>query len=166
MAMTTPVSFSPAQRLLHWAIVLLIFYNLIFSDGIEEWKRAMRRTGAATAEQVSAANIHAYVGIVILVLAALQLLLRFTSGRPATPPEEPILFQWASKAAHALLYLLLLAMPLTGIASYYLGIGEAGDIHADVLKVVLWVVIAGHIIGAFVHQFYWKTNVLRRMTLG
>jgi len=166
MARPTPVSFSPTQRFLHWAIALLIFFNLIFSEGMEEWNRAMRRTGTSTAEQVSGANIHAYVGIAILLLAVLQLTLRLTSGRPATPPEEPVLFQWASKAAHALLYLFMLAMPLTGIAAYYLGMGAAGDIHADVLKVLLWILIVAHILGALVHQFYWKTDVLRRITIG
>jgi cytochrome b561 len=39
-------------------------------------------------------------------------------------------------------------------------------VHADILKVVLWALIAGHVLGALTHQFYWKTNVLRRMTAG
>lgn len=164
--MNTPLSFSPAQRFLHWAIALLVFFNLIFSDGIEEWNRAMYRTGSTTAEQVSGANIHAYVGIAILLLALLQLLLRFMIGRPATPPDEPVLFQWAAKLTHLALYLLLFAMPLTGIAAYYFGYRSAGDIHADVLKAILWVVVVGHVLGALAHHFYWKTDVLRRMTIG
>jgi cytochrome b561 len=166
MIRTTPVSFSPAQRILHWATALLIFCNLIFSEGMERWGRAVRRTGIATVEQVTAANIHAYVGIAILVMASLQLLLRYTSGRPATPTEVPLPFQWASKIAHILLYLLMLGMPLSGIAAYYFGIGDAGDIHARVLKGLLLIILAAHILAAFLHQFYWKTNVMRRMTKG
>ena len=138
MDRNTPVSFSLTQRILHWLTALLVFFNLIFSDGMEIWHRAMRRTGSATAEQVSSANIHAYVGIAILVLVLLRLVLRFTSGVPAAPPQEPAIFRLGATLAHGLLYLLLIVMPLSGIAAYYFGIDKAGDLHADVLKVVLW----------------------------
>ena len=77
-----------------------------------------------------------------------------------------MLFRLAAKFAHAFLYLLLIAMPLSGAAAYYFGVDAAGDLHADVLKVALWLLIGGHVLGALAHQFYWKTNVLRRMTVG
>ncbi|WP_217609163.1 cytochrome b, partial [Bacillus sp. GbtcB10] len=89
-------------------------------------------------------------------------ILRFTSGVPAAPPEEPALFRLGAKLAHAALYILLIAMPFTGIGAYYFGNGQAGGVHADVLKVLLWIVIVAHVLGALAHQFYWKTNVLRR----
>ncbi len=38
--------------------------------------------------------------------------------------------------------------------------------HADIFKVVLWVLIAGHMVGAMARRFYWKTNGLRRKTVG
>jgi cytochrome b561 len=130
------------------------------------WKHAVGQTGSATVDQIASANIHAYVGIAILVLVAARLILRFVVGVPASPSEEPMIFRLAARLAHAALYLLLIAMPVTGIAAYYLGISAAGDIHADVLKVILWGLIGAHVFGALVHQFYWKTDVLRRMTIG
>lgn len=163
---TTLTSFSIAQRILHWLTAALVLFNLLLPDGMNEWKRSIRHSGAATAEQVAGANIHAYVGIGILLLVIVRLLLRYKSGVPESPAEEPAIFALAAKVAHAVLYLLLIAMPLTGMAAYYLGYNGAGDIHADVLKVILWAVIAAHVLGALVHQFYWKTNVLRRMTIG
>ncbi len=166
MDRSNQVSFSVPQRVLHWATALLVFFNLLLPDGMEQWRRAMRQTGSATPEQVSSANIHAYVGIAILALVALRLILRFTQGVPPDPTREPAIFRLAAKIAHFGLYALLIGMPLTGIGAYYFGNGTAGDIHADVLKVVMWVLIAGHVGGALVHQFYWKTNVLRRMTVG
>ncbi|TCL72749.1 cytochrome b/b6 domain-containing protein [Rhizobium sp. BK251] len=162
----SPVSFSLSQRVVHWVTALLVSFNLLFSDGMEQWNRAMRRTGSATADQIASANIHAYVGIAILILVALRLVLRFKSGVPVAPPEEPAIFRLGAKLAHALLYLLLIAMPFTGIGAYYFGNGAAGGLHADVLKVLLWIVIVAHVFGALVHQFYWKTDVLRRMTVG
>jgi cytochrome b561 len=161
-----PSSFSVAQRVLHWLTAALVLFNLLLPDGMNAWKHAIRQTGSATPDQVSSANVHAYVGIAILILVAARLLLRFTTGVPSSPSQEPMIFRIAAKLAHLALYLLLIAMPLTGIAAYYFGYAQAGDIHADVLKVILWGLIGAHILGALVHQFYWKTNVLRRMTIG
>ncbi len=87
-------------------------------------------------------------------------------GVPQAPAEEPAILSMVAKLTHGLLYLLLILMPLTGIGAYYFGNGTAGDIHADVLKIVLWLLLALHIAGALVHQFYWKTDVLARMTRG
>lgn len=160
------ISYSLPQRALHWLTAVLVFYNLLLPDGMSEWHRAMRRTGSATAEQLASANIHAYNGIAILLLICARLFLRFGHGAPAAPPEEPVIFRYVATGAHAGLYLLLVALPVTGIAAFYLGYDGAGDMHADVLKVILWVLIAAHVAGALVHQFYWKTNALRRMTIG
>ncbi|TCL90750.1 cytochrome b561 [Rhizobium sp. PP-WC-2G-219] len=164
--MKTPVAFSLPQRVLHWMTAALVVFNLLLPDGMEEWNRSIKRTGSATADQVGSANIHAYVGITILIFVVLRLILRFVQGVPPSSPLEPALFRVVAKIAHILLYGLLIAMPVTGMAAYYLGYDGAGDVHADILKVVLWVLIAGHVLGALTHQFYWKTNVLRRMTVG
>ncbi|MDO1584036.1 cytochrome b [Rhizobium oryzicola] len=161
-----PLSYSVPQRILHWGMALLIFFNLIFSDGIEHWKRLVRRGQPITPDDISSANIHAYVGIAILVLAVVRLVLRHVQGVPQAPAEEPAILSLVAKITHGLLYLLLILMPLTGIGAYYFANGTAGDIHADVLKVVLWALLVAHVAGALVHQFYWKTDVLARMTYG
>lgn len=161
-----PLSYSIPQRILHWGMALLIFFNLIFSDGIEHWHRLVRRGETITPDDIASANIHAYVGIAILALAVVRVALRFVQGVPHAPAEEPAILSMVAKLTHGLLYLLLILMPLTGIGAYYFGNGTAGDIHADVLKIVLWLLLALHIAGALVHQFYWKTDVLARMTRG
>jgi cytochrome b561 len=147
-------------------MALLIFFNLIFSDGIEHWHRLVRRNQPITPDDVASANIHAYVGIAILVLAVVRLVLRHVQGVPQAPAKEPAILSAVAKVTHWLLYLLLILMPLTGIGAYYFGNGTAGDLHADVMKVILWALIAAHVVGALVHQFYWKTDVLARMTHG
>jgi cytochrome b561 len=130
------------------------------------WNWSVERTGSATSDQIVSANVHAYVGVGILLLVFLRLYLRWAKGVPASPSTEPAVFQLASKFAHASLYLLLVSMPLSGMAAYYFGFGTAGDVHADILKVVIWILIGAHLLGALFQQFYWKTNVLRRMTVG
>ncbi|MGO4441410.1 cytochrome b [Rhizobium sp. RAF56] len=159
-------TFSIPQRILHWLTAALVFFNLLLPDGMNEWHRSMRRTGSATADQIASANVHAYVGIGILLLVFLRLVLRLYQGAPPSTSNEPPIFRLAAKVAHVVLYVLLLAMPVTGMASYYLGHNSAGGVHADILKVALWAVVGAHVMGVLVHQFYWKTDVLRRMTIG
>ena len=166
MARTPLLSFSLPQRMLHWLTAGLVFFNLLLPDGMNAWNRSMKQTGAASAEQVASANIHAYAGIAILALVAIRLLLRQIQGVPTAPSEEPQMFKLVAKVSEWTLYLLLIAMPVTGAAAYYLGYEGAGDLHADVLKAVLWAIVGLHVLGALAHQFYWKTNVLRRMTIG
>lgn len=162
----SPLRYSVPQRVLHWGMALLIFFNLIFSDGMEHWNRLVRRGETVTPDDIALANIHAYVGIAILALAAVRIILRLVQGAPEPPAEEPALLRLAAKATHGLLYLLLFAMPLGGIAAYYFGVEVAGELHGGVMKLLLWLLIVAHVGGALVHQFYWKTNVLARMTHG
>lgn len=166
MATTASLSFSLPQRVLHWLTAGLVFFNLLFPDGMNAWNRSIKQTGAASADQVASANIHAYAGIAILVLVAARLLLRRIQGVPDAPTQEPPIFKLVAKVSEWILYILLIAMPATGGAAYYFGYEDAGDLHADILKAILWAAVGLHVLGALAHQFYWKTNVLRRMTIG
>ncbi|MBB3658862.1 cytochrome b561 [Rhizobium sp. BK650] len=160
------ISYSLSQRFLHWATVFLVLFNLLLPDGMNTWQRLVRHGGTPSPEQIASANIHAYVGIGILLVTILRLCLRFVQGVPPETAGEPAVFRLAARLAHASLYLLLLALPASGIAVYYLGMEALSALHADILKVILWIVISAHVLGALVHQFYWKTDVLRRMTVG
>lgn len=166
MAHSTQVSFSIPQRVIHWTMALLIFFNLLFPDAMAHAYRLMRRGETVTPDQISSANIHAYVGFAVLFLAVLRFCLRLIQGVPPHPPEEPRVAQIAAKVAHFTLYALFFILPLSGIAAYYLGVGAAGELHSGPFKVLMWVLIAGHVAAVLVHQFYWRTNLLRRMTHG
>ncbi|MBB4065214.1 cytochrome b561 [Gellertiella hungarica] len=146
-------------------MALLIFFNLIVSDGIEEWDRAMDN-GSVTPEQIASANIHAYVGFAILGLALVRLLLRLLQGAPDAPPEEPPAFQRAAKLAHGAFYLLFFAMPVLGALKYYADVDVAGFLHAGPVKLVLWILIVVHIAAVPVHRILWKSNIMPRMTTG
>jgi len=160
------ISFTISQRLLHWSVALLVFFNLLLPDGMNAWHRIVRHGGTPSPEDVASANIHAYVGIAILALAVLRVGVRLVQGVPSEPDQQPALFGLVAKLAHVGLYGLIFIMPLTGVAAYYFGADAMGSLHADVLKIVLWVLIAGHAAGALAQHFYWRTDVLRRMTIG
>ena len=166
MATSAPASFSLLQRILHWVTVLLVFFNLIFSDGATGWARAITKDQPVPADTLFMANIHAYVGLTILALTLIRLVVRFVHGVPAEPPEEPAIFQLASKLGHWGFYGLLFLMPFLGIGAYYFGNMTAGFLHEGPVKLLLWLLIIVHVAAALVHQFYWKTNIIRRMTIG
>lgn len=166
MVRATPVSFSLPQRVLHWLMALLILFNLLFTDAVEVWGIEFFGGRTPTPEQVNAANIHAYVGITILVLAAIRLCLRFIQGVPPEPKEEPALLRFVARLAHWAFYAMFFVMPFAGIGAYYFGNSTAAFAHIGPMKTIMWVLIVGHILGALVHHFYWKTDVLKRMTSG
>lgn len=166
MTQAAPLSFSIPQRLVHWATVLLVFFNLLFSDAVEQLGQRLRDGYQMTAADIAGANLHAYMGFAILALTVLRLILRVVQGAPAAPAEEPAIFQTIAKITHGLLYLLLLGMPLAGMAAYYFNVELAGTIHGGPAKLLLWLLIIAHVGAVLVHKFYWKTNVLERMTRG
>ncbi|MCL6707393.1 cytochrome b/b6 domain-containing protein [Pseudomonas sp. R2.Fl] len=166
MASTAPLGYSVLQKALHWLMVLLIFFNLFFAEGMEKANRAFETGQTPTPDDLFLANLHVYAGIAVLCLGILRLVMRLVKGAPEAPAAEPPIFQLAAKVAHGTFYLLFFLLPLTGIGKYYFGNDAAGFVHAGPLKLLMWVLIVVHVLALVVHQFYWKTDVARRMTGG
>ncbi|MBB3424388.1 MULTISPECIES: cytochrome b [Rhizobium] len=164
--MSARSAYSVPQRVLHWLMALLIFFNLLFPDGMNAWRRLIRHGQVPTPADISSANIHAYAGIAVLLLAVLRLAVRFSSDVPATPDGQPAFLHYLAQLTHVLLYVLIFAMPLSGIAAYYLGIDTAAFVHGGPIKSLLWIVVVLHVLGALVQHFYFRSDVLRRMTIG
>lgn len=161
-----PVAFSLPQRIVHWTMAALIVFNLLLPDGMNRWAHLLRQGQVPTPEQIASANIHAYVGIAVLALAVLRLALRLFQGAPAEPEGEPPVLKLAARIGHVAFYVLFFVLPLTGIARYYFGSEAAGFLHSGPLKALMWVLIGVHVGAAVMHQFYWKTGIMKRMTSG
>lgn len=159
-------AYSVPQRILHWLMAILIFFNLLFPDGMNAWRRLIRHGQTPTPADVASANIHAYAGIAILLLAVVRLGLRLVSDVPTPPDDQPAFLHYIASVTHFLLYALIFAMPLSGIAAYYFGIDTAAFVHGGPIKSLLWAVVVLHILGALVQHFYFRSDVLRRMTIG
>lgn len=166
MASAAPASYSIPQKALHWLMAVLILFNLIFSDAMEKVAEAYERGEVPSVEDLTFANIHAYVGISVLCLGLIRLVLRFVKGAPVAPPEEPPTLRFAAKLAHGTFYALFFLLPMSGIGAYYFGNETAGFVHGGPMKALMWLLIAVHILALLVHQFYWKTPVAKRMTRG
>ncbi|NEI72690.1 cytochrome b [Rhizobium lusitanum] len=158
--------YSVPQRILHWLVAMLVFFNLLFPDGMNAWRHLVRNGQTPSPANIASANIHAYAGIAILLLAIVRLAVRFSSDAPAMPAGQPAFLHYMARVTHGLLYVLIFAMPLTGLAAYYLGIDTAAFVHGGPIKSLLWIVVVLHILGALVQHFYFRSDVLRRMTIG
>jgi len=91
-----------------------------------------------------------------------RLWLRLKYGAPPADPAEPVALQWLAKLAHIALYLLLIILPVSGLVGWISGEGTPIQAHL-IAKTILLPLIGLHVLGALVHHFFWKTNVLRRM---
>jgi len=130
---------------------------------------------------------HKSLGILILALVALRLLWRLSNPTPRLPDTTPALERWLAHAGHALLYLLMLAMPLSGwVISSASGFGlqvfglfklpeivgadkELQSLAETVHYWLFWALAAlvlVHVAAALKHHLIARDNVLRRMLPG
>lgn len=147
---------------MHWLIVLLILVQFVDHDWMEAMWRNFRRDTPITSADITGGWLHIIAGTVILVAAAVRLWDRYSVGRPPYPAGEPTWSLWLAKVTHWLIYAILLAMPILGLVAWFGGMGWAGELHG-LMWTPLLVLIGLHVLGAFVQQFWFKTDVLKRI---
>lgn len=153
--------YSISQIALHWIIAALVVFQLVFGEAMNTVMRASARGVAISASEQWWGDAHYWVGMAILVLAAIRMAVRAVAGAPA-----PLGKGWTVKAAqlgHSAFYVLLFAAPVLGILGFYFG-EPWEDIHA-LSKPVFIVLIALHVLGALYHQFWLKDGTLRRIVV-
>ncbi len=161
--LNTRTGYSAVQIGLHWLIAILLVFNAFFSgDGMKDAWRSYRQSNDLTGFSGLVPQLHLWVGLAILAFALWRLVLRQTRGVPDAPAEESAILRLAAHGTHILLYVLMLALPLTGIAVYYFGIGALGDVH-ELLRWPLVLLVLLHVAGALYQRFILKSNVLNRM---
>jgi cytochrome b561 len=154
-----PNTYSKTQIALHWIIAAMVFFQLIFNEGIEELWEA-RTEGSAL--DVQFANPHVVIGIVIAVLVLWRIWLRLSRGAPPAHAEEPPALRLVAAATHILFYTLLLLMPLSGGLAWFGGVEQAARFHG-LLEKVLIPLIALHVAGALAQHFIFRSNALKRI---
>lgn len=160
------------SRLLHWGIAVLIGWQLLkVFDRIDDGEHWVGQTLVPW---------HVSIGTLVLLLVLLRLGWARTqrNSRPVQAPATAFLV----KAGHALLYVGMVLMPVTGIltmvgngyglTAFGVELVAAGDgipwmasvgsLHSPVAWGLL-VLIAGHAGIALLHHFVRKDGVLRRM---
>jgi cytochrome b561 len=169
-------NYGAVAKFLHWSIVILIISQYVIAEAAEELPDGLDKFAMITR--------HKSLGMLVLALAILRILWKLANkGQPApVPMARP--HQVAAAAGHGLLYLLLLAQPISGwmmssAANYpvtFFGlfefpalVGADHDLHEtleevhEALFTVLAVVAAGHALAAILHHVWMKDDALRRM---
>lgn len=154
-----PANYSKTQIVLHWVTMLLVLFQIVLHDEIVRlWTGRMD----GTLPNVATPNAHVAVGFLILALVAWRLVLRFRRGVPALPASEHPALKLVASGTHALFYVLLVGMPLSGAAAWIFGVAPAAQAHSVAEKLLI-LLIALHVLAALAQHFWFKTDVLKRM---
>jgi cytochrome b561 len=127
---------------------------------------------------------HKWLGVTIFLVAVVRLGWRLTHPAPALPATVPAWQQRSAALTHALLYVLLFAIPLSGwlmssalgVQVVYFGVlplpdlvekdkvlGEQLKLAHFSLNVTLLVLVVLHVAAALKHHFLDRDEVLHRM---
>ena len=106
-AMNTTDGWGWIARVLHWVMALMISALL----GVGTWMANFEKDLIA---QFQLVQTHKSFGFTVFVLAVLRVIWRLVNPTPKLPDTMPRWQKGASHASHLALYLLIIAMPLTG----------------------------------------------------
>ncbi|BBB96760.1 MULTISPECIES: cytochrome b [Bradyrhizobium] len=175
--------YGPVAKTLHWLSVLFVALAWALGTFGEELSEGSRRETGLIA--------HVWTGLIVLLLVAVRIPWRVANPPPKSSPTEfgKWLIEWTDPAArimHYLLYVLLVAVPLVGIAFLFarghslslFGFLEIPspwsadralarklkEVH-EVLGNLLVILALFHMMAALLHHWVFGDNTLRRMLL-
>ena len=194
----TPSRYTKTAIILHWliAIFIALMFGLgwfmadlpkeapkqlaydLFDLGVYTWQLAEEAS-----PRTFYFNLHKSLGLTVLALIVLRVLWRITHTPPAALSSYKAIEKKVATATHHSLYLLMLAVPVTGlimaINSKY-GVKWFGiDVIAgldnkpvrdffecthEFVGIVLLVLIGIHLLGALKHKFIDKDDTMSRMS--
>jgi len=177
------LSYGVVAKWMHWLIALAIIAMLVIG-----WTMTDLPNGS---QKFALFQWHKSIGITILLLSVLRLVWRLVHPVPPLPPAMPGWEKFAARASHALLYILMIGMPLTGWAIVSTSplnlptmlyglvrwpnlpvlpeltnkkeVGHAlGDVHGFGAYILAGL-LALHVVAALKHHFMDRDDVLTRM---
>jgi cytochrome b561 len=169
--------YNGVAKLLHWLIVALLIAQYTFA-----W--TMPHIGRTVPKSILI-DCHLWFGVVILFVAVIRLIWRFTHGEPVPEDGLPPWQVASARAMHWLLYVLLFAVPILGwfnaswrgmpvtffnlfelpklLATRAPGWGWTGDVHVSISEYGLLVLAGLHVAAALYHHLVRRDGVLQRM---
>ncbi len=124
------VRYTRVAMWLHWAIAILIVYNLV--SGLLVWDLAKGFFKANRAYYAFGITSHLSSGMTVLALTIIRIVWRLMHEPPAYPADMKLWERHAAHFAHFLLYAGMLLMPLSGwaILSAHPPAGSPGALSA------------------------------------
>jgi cytochrome b561 len=172
----TASSYGALAKFLHWTIVILIITQFFIAESADELPEGI--------EKLRVLSWHKSFGMLVLLLALVRIGWKLANRGAPAPVLMPRAQRIAAAAGHGLLYLLVLAQPLTGwamssAANYPVTlfgwvqfpalVAPNHDLHElleelhEVNFNVLATVAALHAAAAIYHHLWMKDDSLRRM---
>ena len=169
--------YGPVARAVHWTVAALAF--VVVGLG---WAMTGAPRGGDSRELLL--FLHRSVGLLILALMAFRIVWRLTHPPPPFPSGFPRLEAAAAHADHALLYILFVVMPLTGLLNAAAAGHEVSffglfaippllpqDPRLSQIAVsmhlagqfVVYALVAIHVAAALTHRFVRRDRILDRM---
>ncbi|MDD5296775.1 MAG: cytochrome b [Rhodocyclaceae bacterium] len=172
-------SYTPFAKLLHWAMALLILglfvVGFLMHDlPLSPWK-------------LKVYSWHKWAGVTAFLLVLARLAWRLGHRPPELPEAIPRATRALAHAGHGLLYLLMIAVPLSGwlmssakgFQTVYFGLlpipdllaknKELGDLLHEVhesLNLLVVALVVAHVAAALKHHFVDRDDILVRMLPG
>lgn len=174
--MNQSLHYTGTAKTIHWLMALLIFALLALGFYMADLPLSPAK--------LKLYAWHKWAGVTVFLLTLVRLAWRITHQRPALPWQMSRLQQLAAHAGHIGLYVLMVAIPLSGwlmssakgYQTVWFGVlpipdlipknKEVGDLLRDVhesLNLLLITVLIVHIAAALKHHFIDKDEVLRRI---
>jgi len=162
-------------KAIHWLMALGIIGNGVLGLIMDEMPRGMSKLNTFA--------IHKSIGLTLLALLLLRLSWRLFDRRPRDEPM-PGWQRLAAHATHGVLYLFMLAIPLSGwiynsahgnplqwfkwfnVPALMEKNEAISDLAEDAHELMFWmllVVLVAHVGGALVHHLFERDNTLLRM---
>lgn len=177
---STDAGWGALVRAFHWAIALLIVVQAVIGLTMVQL--------AVTPEKVRVFALHKSIGLTILALVLLRIAWRLSERRPVDPPAMPRWQRRAAQLAHLALYVLIVAIPLSGwwfnsasnAPLTWFGMFQVPSLTGGyapfwkprallVHQALFWLLVALvalHVGAALWHHFRRRDEVLRRMLTG
>lgn len=165
--------YSTLQIGLHWLSALLVVTVIALPYGLDLFEPLLGGTG-------NVFTLHKSLGLTVLALTLLRLLARACYGTPALPGSVAPWQQSLARFGHALLYLTLILMPLSGLLFgrrpvELFWLVEVGPVPLDnawrdvarlfhlTTQYLLFAMIFGHACVALWHHYRLRDGVLQTM---
>ena len=165
--------YSTLQISLHWLSALLVLMVIALPYGLDLFEPLLGGTGQVF-------TLHKSLGLTVLALTLLRLLARARYPAPPLPGSVPPWQRSLARISHALLYVLLICMPLSGLLFGRRPVDlfwlvEIGPVPLDnawrdvarlfhlTTQYLLFAVIFGHACVALWHHYRLRDGVLQTM---
>lgn len=164
---------------LHWLTLLAIAGLVVVGLVMQELPNSPTK--------IQVYGLHKSFGLTVLALTVLRLLWRLVAGTPAPVPGTPRWQSFIAQATHGALYVILLAMPLSGwlynsasgfplkwfglfalpkLSGYDAGVKAFALAAHEWLFIALAVIVAVHAAAALKHHYLDRDATLSRMLPG